>query len=417
MTAFDWSPSQKPGIAEHSRAKLAIYNSYIKNYIRERVIVGMDRFRFNVVDGFCGGGSYQDGGQDTVLGSPLIILEAVRQAEIELNVGRQKHLSIEMNLYCFDQSQDAINSLRATLIDEGYEDRIDKSIFLKRANFSQIAKRLVGQLTQVSGKTIFVLDQKGFAAVSFDTLRAIFMQLDRPEVILTFGYEWLTSFVSRYEDVCRRFNDLAIQPPSEADYMAAVGGKHGVSRFIQKHLIDAFRAIAPFFTPFFVTSRHDGALRGSNLKYWLVHLSAHERANDVMKGVHWSVGTHSAHFLGPGLDMMGYDPWKVGSTEHPYLFGDEDAQLTQTSLLDDIPRFVTDHNGWMTAGALWEATCNETPSTSAMQGEALRSLAKFNELDLLGPSGGIKRGGPVRRTDILRLKPQKSFSFMGRLAG
>lgn len=412
MEVFSWKEGASPPlIGAHSRTKLTIYGEYIRSYILERVQFGMERFRINIVDGFCGGGLFRTGKGLFVPGSPITILEAIADAEREINSSRDKPIWVEYRLYCYDQDAEAIEYLRSRLIEEGYGSQIGTAIFLERANFSQIAHRLVPTLAAQTGKTIFILDQLGYGAVSFDTLRRIFSTLDRPEVILTFAYEWLTSFVGQYAEICRRFRDLSIIPPPEAAYLRAVGGRYGVQRFIQTHLIQEFRQVAPFFTPFFLTSRTEGAVRGSNLKYWLVHLAAHERANDVMKRVHWGVSNHSAHFLGAGLEMLGFDPDK-GSEVTPYLFGEVDQFSTRQALLQDIPRFIADRERWTTVGKLWEESCNETPSTSQMQGSAIAELAASGELEVTGGGGGEKRGGAVTRTDLVRLPLQKSFFFM-----
>ncbi len=381
MSAFNWGSKSTPVIGVHSQVKLTIIYEYIKAYILERASVfGMDHLCLNIVDGFAGGGIYKDVNGSMVLGSPLTIISAIEAAERELAASRTKPLRVDYKLYCFDHDSDAIESLRSTLIESGLESELERRIFLERANFSQIAPRLINQLKMGSVKSIFLLDQLGYGVVSFDTLRKIFDTLDRPEVILNFGYEWLTGFVSDYASLSRHLTTLAVQPPDQSEYMRFLGGKFGSARFIQAYLLREFMKVAPFFTPFFIASRSVGSFRGSNLKYWLIHLAAHERANDVMKRVHWAVQNHSAHFMGIGLEMMGFDADQIGSKYQPFLFGDSDRGLAGDALLNDIPRLLHPRDGWMTPDQLWHLTCNETPSTSQMQREALQALAGYGEL-------------------------------------
>lgn len=45
--------------------------------------------------------------------------------------------------------------------------------------------------------------------------------------------------------------------------------------------------------------------------YWLIHLSQHHKARDVMTEVHWDNNSYFIHYGGAGLDMfqmVGYDP-------------------------------------------------------------------------------------------------------------
>ena len=62
---------------------------------------------------------------------------------------------------------------------------------------------------------------------------------------------------------------------------------------------------ARHFTPFFIRNR------GGHGDYWLIHMSQHHRARDVMTEVHWANNNYFIHYGGAGLDMfqmVGYDP-------------------------------------------------------------------------------------------------------------
>lgn len=409
--SFNWSTKSPPIIGDHSRTKLTVYSEYIRRYILERVSLQMDRFSINIVDGFCGGGHFLNATGDDVAGSPLIILEAVEAARKEIAIDRRKPLTINLRLYCFDADHNAIDKLRSALIACGYGAELDRTIFLERAVFSQRVRRLVAELERRPGRTIFLLDQLGYGQVSFDALRLIFEKLNKPEIILTFAYEWLTAFVSSYKNLYKQLDRLAVRAPTEQAYNDALGGPHGASRFIQSYLIGEFRETASYFTPFFITSRNTSGAKGSNLKYWLVHLADHERANDVMKQVHWALSNHSAHFGGAGLDMLGYDPYKRGDST-AYLFGASDSERTESALMDDLPRLLRRQDKWITAASIWEQTCNETPSTSDMQAKILKILGDSKELEIIGALGGAKRGGEIVKQDQIRLALQPSFYFM-----
>jgi len=412
MSKYNWAAEKRANLAEHSLVKHQIYAQYLKNYVVERTTrFGMENFRLNVVDGFCGGGAYTTSSGEKALGSPIVALNALYEAASEINAGRTKPINFDFRLLCYDKNQTALDRLRSELIEAGYEAEIDRTIHIQRSHFSQVAKRVVDRLHAEPGRTIFLLDQYGYGAVTFDTLKYIFSTLSQPEVILTFGYDWLANFVGTYESVCAKFNTLALPPPPYEEYLKACGGKFGVPFFIQRQLTREFRNVAQFFTPFFITSRDDGPLRGSNLKYWLVHLAQHERANDVMKRTHWGVHNHSAHFGGDGLQMLGYDAYQKGLAGQAHLFGEIDQARTHYALLEDIPK-VLEPEAWVRVDSLWRNTCNETTSTSEMQRAALRALVEAKELEVLGPSGGSKRGLTVAKADLIRVPVQASFHFM-----
>ena len=50
---------------------------------------------------------------------------------------------------------------------------------------------------------------------------------------------------------------------------------------------------------------------GGHGDYWLIHMSQHHKARDVMTEVHWKYRNNFIHYGGSGLDMfnlVGYDP-------------------------------------------------------------------------------------------------------------
>ena len=64
-------------LEEHSRRKLTILREYVFDYLSVRCrLPQQERFRLAIVDGFAGGGRYEDG----TPGSPLIFIEELKRA-------------------------------------------------------------------------------------------------------------------------------------------------------------------------------------------------------------------------------------------------------------------------------------------------------------------------------------------------
>ena len=90
---FQWRPDDPPPpVEEHSKAKLTVLRSYLRAYF-DRLNVNPHRevFKLDLVDGFAGGGTFQDG-DDIVSGTPLIMLEEAEAARDRINRGRSKPL-------------------------------------------------------------------------------------------------------------------------------------------------------------------------------------------------------------------------------------------------------------------------------------------------------------------------------------
>ena len=91
---FNWHPDeQPPQIEAHSKAKLDVLRSYLRAYF-DRLNVNFHRqeFKLDLVDGFAGGGTFRDG-DETLSGTPLIMLEESAQARDRLNRKRIKGTS------------------------------------------------------------------------------------------------------------------------------------------------------------------------------------------------------------------------------------------------------------------------------------------------------------------------------------
>ena len=136
-SSFSWSGWQDglfPSLADHSSKKLDLLRDYIVLYLRIvcQNVHGKESQPINFVDGFAGGGLY-DGGH---LGSPLVLLRAVEEAEAIINQGRTKKITLTPTYYFIEKSTDAFACLESTLKEQGYGHEIGKAIKLIRGDFT-----------------------------------------------------------------------------------------------------------------------------------------------------------------------------------------------------------------------------------------------------------------------------------------
>lgn len=201
---YDWEPgSPPPLIRRHSEVKHAILRSYLVDYFLTLVSSpAQDRIKLTIVDGFCGGGGYLNSSGKSVPGSPIVILEAMREAKTKIMElqQRRKGIDFDIELICIDESPGAISYLRHELEEKGYgnELRADR-IRTVVGTFKDLAPRVIARAkdrSRRSGRAIFVLDQYGYKAVPRDILASIFATLDRAEVILTFNVDALINYLS-----------------------------------------------------------------------------------------------------------------------------------------------------------------------------------------------------------------------------
>ena len=103
VASFIWHPDDPPpAIEEHSKAKLKVLRRYLSAYFdRLGTNPARDEFKLDLVDGFAGGGTFQDGG-NIESGTPLIMLEETRDAEERLNRSRNKPLHFDCKFHFVD---------------------------------------------------------------------------------------------------------------------------------------------------------------------------------------------------------------------------------------------------------------------------------------------------------------------------
>lgn len=110
-----WGVGVVPTLRDHSQAKHEILSEYIQTYLS---IVCQPRkvetFNLTLVDGFSGGGKYNQNKK----GSPFVMIDAVCQAVIDINANREKHVQILPHYYFVELDQYNYESLTESLIEE-----------------------------------------------------------------------------------------------------------------------------------------------------------------------------------------------------------------------------------------------------------------------------------------------------------
>jgi len=393
---YDW----RDGPAEldsHSLTKHEVLVGYLIRYFEQRTLKsrGMERFRLTLVDGFCGGGLYKiRGSSEMALGSPLRMLKAVEEAEFTLNLDRPKRLELDVQYIFIDKDRHAITHLEKVLRAEGYGPQLGNRIHLVCDEFGNAAPSVMASVsrhTPRAHRALFFLDQYGYREVPAPLIREIFTSLPNSEVVLTFH---VSSFATYTNDEFTEHVSKALA----IDIHAELGGQSieeikeneaDWRRLIQGALYQALvsKCGARFFTPFFI--RGQGSGHG---EYWLVHLSQHHRAQDVMKQVHWKLQNHSVHYGGAGLDMLA--PQTMGFRQEfdgGFQFDDVAEEATTSALVRQLALNIAARPGPVHIGELFSSTCNTSPATAGMYNQVLATLVAEKEIVITAEDGRPRR--------------------------
>ena len=405
---FDWNPGEEPPpIKEHSEVKLDVFRSYLREYInRLNVYPARDKFKLDFVDGFCGGGIFRDNTK-TISGTPLIMLEEAKDAARRLNEGRRKQLDFDCKFYFVDNKKAHTDYLKKTLRDRGYNPD-DDQINIRTSTFEREADTIINEIKERqprSGRAIFLLDQKGYSDVYLSTVRKILHHLPAAEIILMIAVGSMINFAMKNRTLVRAYAALGFpaaktpaKVPAKVLEIIEERDKLGIAlaqRILSRHLID--KTQARFYTPFFLLPEQ------SRRELWLVHLSKHPTARNVMIERHWEYKNRFQHYGHGDIGMMGFDPVfeaiTRGETLPLFNFAQHDEEELQKQLMESLAREMQGlaSEEPITVNAMRHALANETAARFSDLDKVAIRLRQEKEVRILDGEGK-----PIRPRALLK---------------
>jgi hypothetical protein len=167
---------------------------------------------------------------------------------------------------------------------------------------------------------------------------------------------------------------------------------------------------AQFYTPFFIRPE-----RGHG-DFWLLHLSQHWKARDVMATTHWKHHNHFAHYGKAGFHMFstGY-AGKIddeNKLQMGFDFSEVAATVSKETMMNQIPAMLFDGADGMTFEQFFLKLINTTPATRSMVEATLLELHQSGEIIVTDESGDASKARVKLKVDhVLRLPSQRTFSF------
>ncbi len=426
---YSWrSGETPPPIEPHSFAKHRVYEEYISHYIQVRYAdPRIPAASITLVDGFAGGGVYYNSQDNTLYeGSPLRLIRAASAAEKAINIKRESQgirsmFQLHTTAFFVEKERKAFDYLKRHLADAGLENRFGHDVHLLHGDFREKIEVIVENIRkrQRAGRAIFFLDQYGWSKVPFPLIQRIFATLPNAEVILTFATDWLIGYLANDERFKKAYHGTGLQDHLPLEHLLLEKTDNREWRAaIQAHLHRSIPVVsgARYYTPFFIKSTE------ANRTFWLLHLSNHPKARDVMAALHWRIKNQFSHSLGPGIRMFGYDPQKdqgitgmddmFGETE--YGFDDIAESLTLEAVRKELPKDIHQYPDGITYGIFYQQVANHTPATSDHLKAAIESLINVKEIEVFSPDGAERRkASTIRDEDILRVPRQGCFYLPG----
>jgi hypothetical protein len=246
-------------------------------------------------------------------------------------------------------------------------------------------------------------------------LRDIFATLKHAEVILTFYIDALLTYLNE-KNLAAFEKAIGLRSFLSAHEIDELKGSPSWRVYLQSSLYQSLtsQCAAQFYTPFFV--RPD---RGHG-DFWLLHLSQHWKARDVMASTHWKHHNHFAHYGRGGFHMFstGY----IGKLDdHNRLqlgfdFSDVAAVVSKNTMMDQVPRMLFEAvDTSITFEQFFLQLINTTPATRSMVEAVMLDLHKVGEIAIFDESGVASRARVnLKPHHVLRLPSQLTFGFSDR---
>ena len=396
---FQWAPEgPPPPIDPHSKAKLTVLRKYLHAYF-DKLNVNPQRedFKLDLVDGFAGGGTFQDG-NETLSGTPLIMLEEVASAQKRLNRNRAKPLHFDCRYYFVDVEAAHTEHLRRVLPERGYQVE-GGDIVVQNSRFEDVADAIISEIDRRqprAGRSIFLLDQTGFSQVELALVARIFRELPGAEVILTFAADALVNHLAETPALIKAVDPLALTESQIHDLIQYRGGAGGRA-LAQRTLRDHIRTItgATYDTPFFIRPQI------SRRALWFLHLSRHPTARDVMIQRHWEISNTFEHYGRGDFGMLGWDALREPESLPLFNFRELDVQQMQAQLLNAMPEvlFGLASEQPITIDAMRHTLANRTAARYSDLDKVILQLVREREIEILDPDG------KARSRALRRLRP------------
>jgi three-Cys-motif partner protein len=396
--------SEPPLIRPHSLAKHRVLEQYLRRYVE--VLTSNPKvpdFRLTLVDGFSGGGLYRDSitGQERP-GSPMLMLRAMQEAAAVAQERRSKEFHLDIEYFFIEKSRSSFDYLKSQLEHSEFRSQLGTQINQINGTFIDNVQPIIDRikLRRRGERAIFVLDQCGYSDVPLSAIRSILESLSNAEVILTFAVDSLIDYMAANELTQKILAKIGI--PLGSDQIQSLKDLRDSRWVIQTRLIEAIKqgARPTHFTPFFIRSKD------AHRDYWLLHLSGHARARDVMVELHWKENTSFIHYGRSGMSMLGYDPDADPKITRQkclpeFCFDLTALASTEEALFDELPEKISGFKDGVPFEQFFADVTNETPATSEIMANVLVDLARQGVIEIRDKTGQTSRRSSLRKSDII----------------
>lgn len=400
-----------PPIDPHTKAKHLVMEEYIKNWILTLCGNNMgNRKTVTLIDGFSGGGMYIDTENNKALweGSPIRMIKMVEEGLRLVRSEKSKpDYQLNVKFIFIDSKRDHLDCLKLQIKEAGLESYInnpDKCEFFCN-EFENVVERCIAEVNRRKGSSFFFLDPFGWTDVSMESIRKI-INLGKSEILFTFMTDFIKRFLPKKEEILNK----PLQILEATDYFCFADldkiDSLNQQRYIRNESLRLFReqGNVKYVWTFALVPKIKYVL------YYLVHLSSHPKALEVMKNTLWIYNNleYQYHFDIYGLGYKTPDDYK----NNPKIFNivESNNKMCIKELIYQIQPVINSREDGITLDELNAMTMQKNPATINHYISSINELKGCSEVEVLKPDGNKFTGEKIHPKYIIR-KSQNRLLF------
>ncbi|HEY9849613.1 MAG TPA: three-Cys-motif partner protein TcmP [Leptolyngbyaceae cyanobacterium] len=418
-----------PDIEPHTKTKHLLIEQYVTDLICTlygKVFPrGTDTFTF--VDGFCGGGVYnQRESQNTCYGSPIRLINAVRTGYLKsertypLNVKfifidkNKEHLECLKNVAMFQagfgQLSDEEPHTFTTEFPKGIGRRTEQCVFICD-EFENKVNYCVHEAEQRKGHSLFFLDPYGWSDVSMESFRTIINSLNKSEIIYTFMIDFIKRFIYDPKWTGRTTFEKILETDGYFDINHFKNlDTFGEQAEFRNELMRLFRdrGNAKKIITFAMMPKND-----HRVLYYLVHICSHLRALEVMKDGSWSFNNlnYQYHYDIYGFGFKSALFYEENQLKLELNINEDSETSCLNRLSKDIDYLINKNPDGISFKMICEKTMEFNPATRKHYCKYLQFLQDAKEIEIFRKAKIIKitDKAELQNSDIIRKSYQQKL--------
>ena len=422
----NWSAdgSYLPPIHPHTKSKHKILEKYLENLIL--TLCGKGRYgekTFTFIDGFCGGGMYEDSDNNTEWeGSPIKIIKAIRAG---YRKSKRKY-TLNVKYIFIDKDKQHLNCLKnysmpkaglGELIDANphefkteYGTLVEECEF-RIGEFEDLVNECVFKVDIRKGHSLFFLDPFGWNDVSMESIKKI-TSLNKSEVLYTYMIDYIKRFViGKHGKEQITFNRLL-----EADgYYESANLKNldrvGEQCYLRNESMRLFRDKGKAKYVFTFSLIPTGDVR---VLYYLLHLSNNLTALEVIKESFWQENNLDYQYY---FDLYGHgfktaEFYEEGQLSPKFDITKNNYDFCIDKLDRDLGKIIYNNPDGIRYRDLCDLTMELNPASREHYRSYIKRLKNEQEIEIVREGKSVTSSNIIlQKDDIIKLSKFKQLSF------